>query len=65
MFISIWKYLFLNGDFSGISTGATLSEDITKYLLTAYQKDKVSYIQYNDERLSQIKSNNLNTITTY
>ena len=65
MFISIWKYLFLNDDLAGISTRATPSADITKYLLTAYQKDKVSYIQYNDERLSQINSNNLNTITTY
>ena len=58
MFISTWKYPFLNGNSASMSTGAILSAVITEALLTEYQRGKVDYIQYTEERLSQIKSNN-------
>ena len=45
MFISSWKYPFLNDDFVSISTGAIVSADITEDILSAYQKDKAGYIQ--------------------
>ena len=56
MFIADWKYPFLNDDLASISTGAIPSADIAEDLLTAYQKDKVGFIQYIEERLSLLKS---------
>ena len=58
MFISTWKYLFLNDYFIGISTGTIPLADIMGDVLTAYQKDKACYIQYTEETLPQIKRNN-------
>ena len=52
IFSSTWKYYFLNDDLASISTETIPSTDIT-----GYQKDKAGYIQYIEERLSQIKSN--------
>ena len=46
MFISAWKYPFLNDDLAGISAGAIPSADIIEDLLTANQKDKAFIIQY-------------------
>ena len=56
MFISTWKYPFLNDDLASVPTGAIPSADITENLLTAYQKNKAVYTQYTEERLSQAKS---------
>ena len=56
MFISTWKYPFLNDDLASVPTGAIPSADITEDLLTAYQKNKAVYTQYTEERLSQAKS---------
>ena len=50
MFIFTWKYPFLNDDLASLSSGAISSD-----LLTVYQKGKAAYIQYIEERLSQIK----------
>ena len=69
MFISAQKYLFLTDNLAGILTGAIPSADIAEDLLTAYQKDKGSFIQYMKERFSQIKLElsqiTFCTITTY
>ena len=46
MFISTWKYPFLNDDLAGISARAIPSADIIENLFTAHQKDKVFIIQY-------------------
>ena len=58
MFISTWKYAFLNGDLASISTRVIPSAYITEGFFNVYQKEKVAYIQYIKETLSQTKSNN-------